>query len=71
MGHELEIRNGEASMFYTGKGRVYLGTLDNTREITWDQPATREFIGRLIKYALLRDVFREQKREQLGRKRKK
>lgn len=43
---------------------VYLGVLDNSQLITWQQPATKEFIGRLLKYALLRDKFRDYWRKQ-------
>jgi hypothetical protein len=37
---------------------VFLGEFHNDKEINWYQKTTREFIGRLIKYALLRDELR-------------
>lgn len=40
-------------------GRVLLGTLDHSRELSFSQHETREFIGRLIKYAIIRDRFRK------------
>ena len=42
--------------------RVYLGSLDNSKEFNWEQKEVRNFIGRIIKYALLRDEFREKKK---------
>lgn len=41
---------------------IELGTLDNSKEINWEQKETRYLIGNLIKYALVRDEFRELKR---------
>ena len=42
-------------------GMVFLGKLTCTEELSWDQPETNDFIGRMIKYALVRDQFRKQK----------
>jgi len=51
------------------EGEISLGELDNSKQFNWTQKDIQEFIGRLIKYAILRDDFREYKRKQL-RKRK-
>lgn len=40
-------------------GKINLGTFDGGKEILWQQCATREFLGRLLKYALVRDEFRQ------------
>lgn len=40
-------------------GKVFLGSFNNLQEIIWETPEAKEFIGRIIKYALLRDEFRE------------
>jgi len=42
--------------------RVILGSFDDTKEISWEQSETKKFIGRLIKYALIRDSFRRFKK---------
>ena len=42
-------------------GKVFLGKLSCDKELTGDQPETNEFIGRMVKYALVRDQFRKQK----------
>lgn len=39
--------------------RIYLGTFDNSVQITWNSPDTQLFIVRLIKYALIRDRYRQ------------
>jgi hypothetical protein len=41
--------------------KVFLGKFDNTHEISWEQEETVKFIGRTIKYALIRDEFRRTK----------
>ena len=48
-----------------GKGEVFLGTFDNSRAISWSQKTTVDFIGRLIKYALVRDQFRKYKQSNM------
>lgn len=50
------------------EGEILLGELDNSKQFNWDQQDIQEFIGRLIKYAILRDDFREHKRKQLRRR---
>jgi hypothetical protein len=40
---------------------IELGTLDNSHAISWEQNETKDFIGNLIKYALIRDEFRKTK----------
>lgn len=45
-------------------GNIFLGSFDNLQEISWNQASTKEFVGRLIKYALVRDQFRKYKNEQ-------
>ena len=42
-------------------GRVLLGTFDDSKEISWNQIETKKFIGRLLKYAIVRDAFRKVK----------
>ncbi len=44
-------------------GNIFLGSFDNSQEISWNQASTKEFVGRLIKYALVRDKFRKYKSE--------
>jgi hypothetical protein len=39
--------------------RMVLGTLDNSKLISWEQSETRQLVGNLIEYALLRDEFSE------------
>lgn len=39
--------------------KIFLGTFDNSIEFNWEQDNVIDFIGRLIKYALLRDEFRK------------
>ncbi|MGO4373841.1 hypothetical protein AB4Z21_24375, partial [Paenibacillus sp. MCAF20] len=46
--------------------RIYLGKLTHTRNITWEDPDTRHFFGRLIKYAIIRDQFRVYKQAELS-----
>lgn len=41
--------------------RVYLGKLDNSQEFDWQQEQIKSFIGKIIKYALVRDEFRAKK----------
>ncbi|WHZ02843.1 type I restriction enzyme HsdR N-terminal domain-containing protein [Neobacillus sp. YX16] len=45
--------------------KVRLGLIDNSKQLNWEQEDVKEFFGRLIKYALVRDDFREYKRKQL------
>lgn len=39
---------------------VILGTLDNSQNITWQQEGVRQFVANLIRYALLRDEYKNQ-----------
>ncbi|WP_017754964.1 type I restriction enzyme HsdR N-terminal domain-containing protein [Calidifontibacillus oryziterrae] len=39
--------------------RIVLGKFDNSKEITIKQANTKQFLGRLIKYALIRDKYRK------------
>lgn len=48
--------------------KIELGKLDNSREFDWKHEDVKEFIGRLIKYALIRDDFREFKRRRLKKR---
>lgn len=41
-------------------GKIILGVFNNDKEIDWNLKETKDFIGRVIKYALLRDEFRKQ-----------
>jgi len=43
------------------QGKIFLGKFSNSQEISWKQEETIEFIGRAIKYALVRDDFRRMK----------
>ena len=38
---------------------VYLGSLDNSRLLEWDQPDVQNFIKNLFRYAVLRDEVRK------------
>lgn len=51
--------------------KIELGKLDNSRQFDWNQEDVREFIGRLIKYALIRDEFRDYKRRKLKKRNRK
>lgn len=51
--------------------KIELGKLDNSRQFDWNQEDVREFIGRLIKYALIRDEFRDYKRQKLKKRNRK
>jgi hypothetical protein len=46
---------------------VELGTLDNSRQINWEQKKTRNFTANLIRYALIREQFRFKTEKELGR----
>ncbi|MGS2778746.1 type I restriction enzyme HsdR N-terminal domain-containing protein [Robertmurraya sp. GLU-23] len=50
--------------------KIDLGYLDNSKQFDWEQEDVRNFIGRLVKYAIIRDDFREQKRKQLAKSKK-
>lgn len=56
------IKNCNLSMI-DSEGRVVLGSFDCNKEICWNQQNTKDFIGNLIKYAILRDEFRRIKQE--------
>jgi hypothetical protein len=51
--------------------KIELGKLDNSRQFDWNQGDVKEFIGRLIKYALIRDEFRDYKRKRLKKRKNK
>jgi hypothetical protein len=48
--------------------KIELGLLDNSRQFDWEKEDVMNFIGRLIKYALIRDEFREHKRKKLKKR---
>lgn len=48
--------------------KIELGKLDNSRQFDWNQEDIKEFIGRLVKYALIRDEFRDYKRKRLKKR---
>ena len=41
---------------------VYLGCIDNSRLLEWNQPSIRSFVRNLFRYAILRDEIRGKKR---------
>jgi hypothetical protein len=41
---------------------VQLGAFDMSKQITWAQIETKNFIEKLIRYALVRDQFRKYKK---------
>lgn len=43
-------------------GRIYLGEIDNSVEMIWDQSSTRTLIANFIDYGFLRDQFRKAKK---------
>lgn len=51
--------------------KIELGKLDNSSQFDWNQEDLKEFIGRLIKYALIRDEFRDYKRKSLKKRKSK
>lgn len=52
------------------EGKINLGKVIYTTDITWDQSETKDFFGRLIKYSLIRDGYRKQKTKKLGKRKK-
>ena len=38
---------------------VYLGVIDNSRLLEWNQPDVQNFINNLFRYAVLRDEVRK------------
>ncbi|WP_427340838.1 type I restriction enzyme HsdR N-terminal domain-containing protein [Caloranaerobacter sp. DY30410] len=46
--------------------KIYLGSLDNSKEINFEQENTIDFLVRLIKYALIRDEFRRYMKKRKG-----
>lgn len=48
--------------------KIELGKLDNSGQFDWNQEDVKEFIGRLVKYALIRDEFRDYKRKKLKKR---
>jgi hypothetical protein len=48
--------------------KIELGLLDNSRQFDWEKEDVMNFLGRLIKYALIRDEFREHKRKKLKKR---
>jgi hypothetical protein len=48
--------------------KIELGKLDHSRQFGWNQEDVKDFIGRLIKYALIRDEFRDYKRKRLKKR---
>lgn len=55
------VENHDKSLIKNGK--IYLGQFILSHEINSQQEHTREFIKKTINYALLRDIFRTQKKE--------
>lgn len=51
--------------------KIELGLLDNSRQFAWEHEDVKYFFGRLIKYALIRDEFRDYKRKRLKKRKKK
>jgi hypothetical protein len=48
--------------------KIEIGRLDCSRQFDWNQEDVKDFIGRIIKYALLRDDLREFKRKGLKKR---
>ena len=46
-------------------GKIYLGEVDNTKELKWQQEDVQNLIANFIDYGFLRDDFRRKKREEL------
>jgi hypothetical protein len=55
----LDFVKKKAPELIDESGKVLLGSFNNLEEITWETPEAKEFLGRIVKYALLRDEFRE------------
>ncbi len=51
--------------------KIELGNLDNSKQFDWEQEDVRNFIGRLVKYAIIRDDLREYKRKKLPKRKNK
>lgn len=64
------VETKDARLLNKGR-RIELGLLDNTRQFEWEQEDVKDFIGRLIKYALIRDEFRDYKRSRLKKRKSK
>lgn len=67
----LDFIEKKESDLLNGDRKIELGRLDNSREFDWNQEDVKEFIGRIIKYALIRDEFREYKRKRLKKRKEK
>lgn len=68
VGKKGRVRNKEVIDFVQAKNpklvrdnKIYLGTLSNTTELSWQMPDVLEFFGNIVDYALLRDEFRRTK----------
>ncbi len=66
----LDYVEEKAPGLVTNNKKIDLGYLDNSKQFDWEQEDVRNFIGRLVKYAIIRDDFREQKRKQLTKSKK-
>ena len=51
-----------SSKLVNENNEIVLGRFDGTKEITWKQKNTREFVSNVIEYSLLRDKFRKFKK---------
>jgi hypothetical protein len=67
----IEFVKGAAPELVSKTNQIQLGRLINSTNISWDQPETREFFGRLIKYSLIRDEYRKQKMKRLKKRTRK
>ena len=47
---------------------VYLGCIDNSRLLEWNQPGIQSFVRNLFRYAILRDEIRAKKRSKKVKK---
>jgi hypothetical protein len=66
----LDFVEAKDSRLLNHDRKIKLGLLDNTRQFEWKQEEVKDFFGRLIKYALIRDEFREHKRKQIKKRKR-
>jgi hypothetical protein len=64
----IEFIEKKDSRLLNNDRKIELGILDNSRQFDWEREDVRDFLGRLIKYALIRDEFREHKRKKLKKR---
>lgn len=66
----LDFIEEKEPLLLNSERKIYLGTLDISEEFDWENIRVKDFIGRLVKYALVRDEFRAHKKKRMKKKEK-